>query len=267
MRQSGKADAALLFDVAGGEDAGGGGTGCWNPADYAAPDDFRVGDVLLFPDLVSTAGPDTDARFPALVPASVAANTGTGWNLPGGDARFGRCGLVGDWWRALELEFAFESDTLVAGLCTDAPPHAETPLQVAVLRGDADGGDPANWETVATRSVAGATRVFEAAPVVCRRVRARWETTDLHKLGGLSTARSGGGIHAHPVAPPPGAVGGRGAREAPRGSDGAAVSSASVDDVASDGWWSPRAAAATETSRAIAASLADSDAKAKFPQI
>ena len=282
-RRSGKADAVLLFDVAPSEDPAAGGTGCWNPADYAAADDFRAGDVLLFPDLVSSTSATemTDARFPALVPASVAKNTGTGWNLPGGDARFGRCGLVGDWWHALELEFAFERDTLVAGLCTDAPPHAEVPMQLSVLRGDADAGEAANWENVATRAVADATRVFEAAPVACRRLRARWETTDLHKLGGLSTARSGGGIHAHPVGPPPDAVAGSGAREAPRvGSDagaprivvdggGAPASPASVDvsDGASDGWWSPRAAAATDISRAVAASLAESDAEVRYPQI
>ena len=32
----------------------------------------------------------------------------------------------------------------------------------AVLRGDADAGEAANWENVATRAVADATRVFEA---------------------------------------------------------------------------------------------------------
>lgn len=153
-RRSGKADAVLLFDVASGEDVAFGGVGCWNPADYAAADDFRPGDVLLFPDLVvSGSGSDGNgsenrsggniedaARFPALVPASVAANTGTGWNLQGRDARFGRCGLVGDWWRALELEFVFDTDTLVAGVYTDAP-TAETPLEVAVSRGDAVWGN------------------------------------------------------------------------------------------------------------------------------
>jgi len=290
-RRSGKTNAVLLFDVASGEDETAGGVGCWNPADYAAADDFRAGDALLFPDLVSSAvsiddasDTDTDARFPALVPSSVRANTGTGWNLPGGDARFGRCGLVGDWWRALELEFAFESDTVVAGLCTDAPPHVETPLSVAVLRGDADAGEAANWETIETRAVAAATRVFSAAPVTCRRVRARWETTDLHKLGGLSTARSGGGIHALPVGPPPGAVyrhdrilttgiGGptpsdASGAAAPRiAVAGALAAPESVDGGASDGWWSPRAAAATEMSRAAAASMAETDVEARFPQI
>ena len=32
-----------------------------------------------------------------------------------------------------------------------------------------------------------------------RAVRVRWEDTDLHKCGGLSTARSGGGLHAELV--------------------------------------------------------------------
>jgi hypothetical protein len=273
-RRSGKADAVLLFDVASGEDVAAGGVGCWNPADYAAADDFRPGDVLLFPDLVVSnsngshgsenqfGSMEDAARFPALVPSSVAANTGTGWNLPGRDARFGRCGLVGDWWRALELEFLFDTDTLVAGVYPDAP-TAETPLEVAVLRGDADAGDASAWEKIETRAV-GAARVFAAAPVSCRRVRARWETTDLHKLGGLSTARSGGGVHAHPLGPPPEA---RGAAGAGAGPGDVVAAAASIDDGDSDGWWSPRAAAATEISRAAAASLAETDEEARYPQI
>ena len=40
-----------------------------------------------------------------------------------------------------------------------------------------------------------------------------------------------------------------------------------VDDGDSDGWWSPRAAAATEISRAAAASLAETDEEARYPQI
>ena len=194
-KRSGKASAVLLFDVAMGEDINFGGVGCWNPPALAAADDFKQGDVLLFPDLVVE-----DKRFPALVPNSVAANTGTGWNRPAGDARFGRCGLVGDYWKALELEFTFDKDTLVAGLYLDAPTTDEMPLEVAVLRGDADAGAAENWQKIETKTV-GSARVFAAEPVSCRRVRARWATTDLHKLGGLNTARSGGGIHAHPVGP------------------------------------------------------------------
>ena len=170
---------------------------------------------------------------------------------------------MGDWWRALELEFLFDTDTLVAGVYTDAP-TAETPLEVAVLRGDADAGDASAWEKIETRAV-GAARVFAAAPVSCRRVRARWETTDLHKLGGLSTARSGGGVHAHPLGPPPEARGAAGA--GPAAPRDVVAAAASIDDGDSDGLWSPRAAAATEISRAAAASLAETDEEARYPQI
>ena len=34
--------------------------------------------------------------------------TGTGWNLKGNQAAFGQCGLVGDWWNALELHFVLD---------------------------------------------------------------------------------------------------------------------------------------------------------------
>jgi hypothetical protein len=48
---------------------------------------------------------------------------------------------------------------------------------------------------------------------------------------------------------------------------GALAAPESVDGGASDGWWSPRAAAATEISRAAAASLAETDVEPRFPQI
>ena len=48
---------------------------------------------------------------------------------------------------------------------------------------------------------------------------------------------------------------------------GALAAPESVDGGASDGWWSPRAAAATEISRAAAASMAETDVEARFPQI
>ena len=34
--------------------------------------------------------------------------TGTGWKLKGNQAAFGQCGLVGDWWKALELHFVLD---------------------------------------------------------------------------------------------------------------------------------------------------------------
>ena len=41
----------------------------------------------------------------ALAVESYTTNAGTGWNLPGDAIRFGRCGLVGDHWAAMEVEF------------------------------------------------------------------------------------------------------------------------------------------------------------------
>ena len=96
--RTGREGGALLF-AAGGE-AHGVGVGCWNPSDYAAPGDFEAGDVLV---LLDYAVEPSCARGEVLAVDSYAKNTGTGWNLPGDAIRFGRCGLVGDSWTALEV--------------------------------------------------------------------------------------------------------------------------------------------------------------------
>jgi hypothetical protein len=42
-----------------------------------------------------------------LKPTRVTKHTGTGWNLEGSEIAFGRCGIVGDWWKELVVEFDF----------------------------------------------------------------------------------------------------------------------------------------------------------------
>ena len=185
--RTGKTSGVLLWDV-GAAGASGAGVGCWNPSEYAAADDFRVGDVLDFPDL---AAPPLD-----LAPVQrVTFNTGTGWNLAGPHLAFGRCGVVGDWWRTLEAEFRMDEETRVVGVYTDAP--SELPVAVYHLAE----GEEERWVEARTRETATRGRVVVIEPAVkTRGVRVAWETTDLHKTGGLSTARSGGGVHAHILA-------------------------------------------------------------------
>jgi len=110
-------EAGCMFFGAGGG-ANGVGVGCWNPAEYSEPGSFRRGDVLV---LVHFVGNDVPAlTLPAgmplevaeitmrvLTPTRVTKHTGTGWNLEGSEIAFGRCGIVGDWWKELVVEFDF----------------------------------------------------------------------------------------------------------------------------------------------------------------
>jgi len=300
-----KTDAVLLFDArsSGRNDSfsgNAGGVGCWNPAEHASAGNFREGDALRFPDLeVMSQSAQTSATavpsFPALVADSVEKNTGTGWNLPGLGSRFGRCGVVGDWRRCLELEFAFERLPLVAGVCTDAPTR-ETPCNwlwyaaaTGLSRRTGTNSRPEPWRPAAAAGGSAEPAspfafADEPGPVWRARVRGRWETTDLHELGGLRTARSGGGMHVHPVGPPTGyptmvaaqsgaASSSRAAalveQAAARAGDSLRVAVAPAPAAAGgdDGWWSSNAKAGAEIYSARAASSADQRADVKFPQI
>ena len=248
--RTGKTSGVLLWDV-GAADSSGAGVGCWNPSDYAAADDFRVGDVLGFPDL---AGPALDAA-----PVQrVLFNTGTGWNLAGTHLAFGRCGVVGDWWRTLEAEFRMDEETVVAGVYTDAP--SELPMVVYHLAE----GEGERWVEARTRATEGQGRAVVIEPAVkTRAVRVAWETTDLHKTGGLSSARSGGGVHAHILATTTERPGGGVTAAAAAGAAAAARAAraepppappivrtapapAPTADAEPD-WWSPRAPVGEET--------------------
>ena len=75
-----------------------------------------------------------------------------------------------------------ECECIATGVQTDSPDALA--FSVSVLR---DGG----W-ILAAHGLTGAADVSASK---ARRVRVTWEDTDLHKIGGLSTARSGGGLH------------------------------------------------------------------------
>ena len=134
----------MFFGAGGG--ANGVGVGCWNPAEYSEPGSFRRGDVLV---LVHFVGNDVPAptlpvefaentlRPPVLsrvlAPSRITKSTGTGWNLEGSEIAFGRCGIVGDWWKELVVEFDFgEEEVTVTGVRTDS--GEDLPVKVEVWR-------------------------------------------------------------------------------------------------------------------------------------
>ena len=68
-----------------------------------------------------------------LTPTRVTKHTGTGWNLEGSEIAFGRCGIVGDWWKELVVEFDFgEEEVTVTGVRTDS--GEDLPVKVEVWR-------------------------------------------------------------------------------------------------------------------------------------
>ena len=118
--RTGKTSGCLLWGAGGGST--GVGVGCWNPAEYSEPGSFRRGDVLVLPDFVGADVPAAGAASGRAGSASpnrvvekvlrsprVTKKSGTGWNLAGDEIAFGRCGLVGDWWRELSVTFEFDS--------------------------------------------------------------------------------------------------------------------------------------------------------------
>ena len=172
------------------EGSGDAGTDSFNPAGLANADDWRVGDEIVLLDFV----PEALEPFAGLVSASDADFSGvyklkegvsTGWNIDAENMRFGRCGIVGNWWKFLAVEIFFRSSVNVGGIRTDSSP--ELPYIVECQAKDGE------WEVVDTHCT-GNTRL--STPSLTRAVRLTWESTDMHQARGLSTMRSGGGLHA-----------------------------------------------------------------------
>uniref|UniRef100_A0A7S0NHT5 U-box domain-containing protein n=1 Tax=Micromonas pusilla TaxID=38833 RepID=A0A7S0NHT5_MICPS len=211
--RTGETRGCLLWGAGGGST--GVGVGCWNPAEYSDPGSFRRGDVLVLPDFVGADVPAAGAGSgPAsrvekvLAPARVTKTSGTGWNLAGDEIAFGRCGLVGDWWRELSVTFEFDSPGGVAVSRVRTDSRVDLPC-VAEARIINDGECSDAWRPVPVTCDAGSS--FAGASVVIAnvtKVRCVWSETDLHKTNGLSTARGGGGVHCEVIGPAdPGATG------------------------------------------------------------
>eukprot|EP00639_Heterosigma_akashiwo_P015558 CAMPEP_0206388784 /NCGR_PEP_ID=MMETSP0294-20121207/17508_1 /ASSEMBLY_ACC=CAM_ASM_000327 /TAXON_ID=39354 /ORGANISM="Heterosigma akashiwo, Strain CCMP2393" /LENGTH=403 /DNA_ID=CAMNT_0053840615 /DNA_START=116 /DNA_END=1323 /DNA_ORIENTATION=+ len=183
--RSGKVGAVVVWG--GRRDAGGGEAdafGCWNPADYADAADWQVADSVQ---LLDFAG-GLELYAPAVPVVSLELKTETGWNLDADKIRFGQCGLVGGWWKGLEVQFNLPAPHVVTAVRTDSGPAL--PFALSFSR---DGG--ATWEQAAA-GLRGAPLACLPQPVTAQAFRLAWAETDLHKSEGLSTARSGGGLHA-----------------------------------------------------------------------
>jgi len=185
--RSGREDGVLFW---GAENSGEPGIGCFNPTEYSQAGDWQVGDEIVLLDME----PEASGMLAGLVSANeagfpgsyaLADGCGTGWNLNAEHMRFGRSGIVGSWWKELYVEIKFSQPVAIGGIKTDS--SEELPYKVECLT------KAGVWEVV-KENCRGTTRLDST--VMTRAVKLSWMDTDMHKLGGLCTMRSGGGIHA-----------------------------------------------------------------------
>ena len=112
------------------------GVGCWNPADNAKAGDWAVGDKVTLMNYSEAL-----AMPPLTFPLSIKEykrHAPTGWDLPASAIRFGQAGLVGHWWKTLDVEFVLDDSNVgarVYGVHTDAP-YEILKFQVQALRSD-----------------------------------------------------------------------------------------------------------------------------------
>ena len=188
-RRSGKEGGALVWR---GADKGT-VVGCWNPAEFASGGDWADGDELEVLDCCFSQEQQQGPSAVAL--ASSRVEGGSGWNLGAERMSFGECGVVGDHWNTLTASFEFKGAWSLEAVRTDS---VTLPFSLDVQRrgggGGKGGGGGGNWEEVATNLRGPLAGVGPLRGVTGARLT--WASTDLHQTGGLSTARSGGGLHA-----------------------------------------------------------------------
>eukprot|EP00927_Polykrikos_kofoidii_P054275 TRINITY_DN48712_c0_g1_i1.p1 TRINITY_DN48712_c0_g1~~TRINITY_DN48712_c0_g1_i1.p1 ORF type:complete len:654 (+),score=73.63 TRINITY_DN48712_c0_g1_i1:158-1963(+) len=178
--RTGKESGVLLWgcndiDGSGAADA----HGCWNPVEFCTTDDWQTGDTV---ELLDFCEEDVLVGVPLPV-VKHECLTGTGWNLDGEHIQWGRCGIVGDWWKALEVQFDFDREYRVTGVRTDS---VDLPFSVSYL------AKTGKW----VQATSGLTGFATVIPFVASSCRLSWADTNMHQLRGLSTYRSGGGVHA-----------------------------------------------------------------------
>ena len=224
-QRTNKESGCMFFGAGGG--ANGVGVGCWNPAEYSEPGSFIRGDVLVLvhfvgndvPALTLMAGMPLEVAeitMRVLTPTRVTKHTGTGWNLEGSEIAFGRCGIVGDYWKELVVEFDFgERAVVVTGVRTDSGEDLPMKTELWQRRCSELGADDAefgwyevnlglperNYDPALSSGITTGQRTVPVFNNV-RKVRCTWAETDLHKTHGLSTARGGGGIHCEVIGIP-----------------------------------------------------------------
>ena len=190
--RTGKVGGVIFWGAMGSGDAG---VGCFNPAQHAEAGDWMAGDEVVLLDYTPSAlGGALDGLVASSeldLPGSYSlGGGGTGWNLDAEYLRFGGCGIVGDWWKELSVVITFVRPVAVGGVRTDSPPDLPYKVECQTKSGD--------WEVV-KENCQGNTRVGRGGgwgKLSSKAVRLTWGSTDLHKTNGLSTYKSGGGIHA-----------------------------------------------------------------------
>jgi hypothetical protein len=108
--------------------------------------------------------------------------------------------LVGDFWRELVLEERYAEPVVPLFVYTDAP--LDLPTEVWYEDHRTKEWVLAHSRSARSESPAATIPLFGLVDALHPRavadaVKIVWGTTDLHATGGLSTARSGGGLHAH----------------------------------------------------------------------
>jgi hypothetical protein len=169
--------------------------GCWNPAEFAGKEDWCDGDELIDLDAPSIAAARASLGGSAtrvVLVSSCVEGSGSGWNNGGEKLAFGECGLVGGWWKELEVSFKFDGPWTLSAVRTDSSEVLPFALDVKYSRRYSIGGS--KWIEVASELRGPLAKIGPLRDVVSARLR--WSSTDMHQLEGLSTYRSGGGIHA-----------------------------------------------------------------------
>lgn len=162
----------LLIWTDGGRQA----VGCWNPVEFSKETDWKIGDVITF------LNPINSTFAPVL---SYKTKAGTGWNIPAQNIRFGQCGLVGAWWKELEVEFTLAHKTILSAVWTDS---VELPYSIMY---ENEMGDWIKLKDGCT----GISKDVSFRNASAKKWKVCWESTDMHKSHGLSTMRGGGGFH------------------------------------------------------------------------
>mmetsp|Transcript_21131 Transcript_21131/g.35615 ORF Transcript_21131/g.35615 Transcript_21131/m.35615 type:complete len:610 (-) Transcript_21131:150-1979(-) len=185
---------------------------CWNPCEYTHDFDWAVGDKVELLDflpslfmkinrsLQGVEQEDNGSKKLCLL-SSFKVVGSAAWGCNGEMAAFGNCGLVGDRWGALTLE-ADLSTTLengeaieLVGIRTDC---IKLPFSVEV-RSVQQGGGLGKWQECLTGALG---PYVELPSVQCGvgGVRLVWQSTDMHMMDGLCSARAGGGLHVQVIA-------------------------------------------------------------------
>jgi hypothetical protein len=159
--------------------------GTWNPREYSKANDWEKYDMVPLIDYIAFHV-HTVVRVPDDTDVTISTNTyNTGWNLPAEAIRFGQCGLVGGWWNEMEIEYELEEAMPVVGIWSDSVELPYTIKYESLISGD--------W--VVHKESNFGNHLFDG-PLYAKKWRLNWNSTDLFETQGLSTYRSGGGLHA-----------------------------------------------------------------------